>query len=534
MGGGGLLALGALGVLSCESSGSTDATSSGGAIASGGAVGDAGGATSGGGPGGGVAGFGGESSWTSLREAAAAAGKYVGAAVSIDALREDETYSLVLAQEFDEVTPENAMKWEPLAPTADTYDWVDADEIVDAAEANGQTVKGHTLIWHQQYPTWLSASMTPDELRSAMQAHIETTMTRYRGRVRAWDVVNEAVDVASASGYTESIFYAILGPQYIAEAFRFAREADPDALLFYNEVGIERRGAKADFTYEMIGALLADDVPIDGVGFQSHVSIHRYPSFGNLQHNLARFGELGLRVNLSEIDARTLLLPGDQMLRWQVQRIAMQQLTAACVLEPACEGVTFWGFTDNYSWINDEGEDDDPLPFDRAYQKKPAYQGALDGLSGFPPVVGDSVLTNGDFSQGSSGWEARDAQLLAVGEEGGVCAQDRTSEGSGIVQLNLADSLDEGAQAFAAEVLIGGSEEEVVDAALVLEFESGVTETFNIATVPATPGEWTELSGYLGLGFEETLIGAELLLNGPPAEVELCVRAVSLGPVTTE
>src|SRR5688572_14340446 len=344
LGSGGVCAL----MSGCESSSPMDAPGSGGGTGDGGggptggtggsdgtgaAVGAGGaGATVGVGGGGGLGGAGNE--WSTLREAAAAAGKYVGAAIDLDALHSDATYASILAAEFDELTPENVMKWEPLAPTADTYDWASADEVVDVAEESGQSVKGHTLVWHLQYPTWLSASMTAEELRLAMQSHIETTMGRYAGRVRAWDVVNEAVDVASASGYTESLFYEILGPDYIADAFRWAREADPDALLFYNEVGIERMGAKSNFTYEMISALIADDVPIDGIGFQSHVSIHRYPSLGNLRANIQRFADLGLRVNLSEIDARTLLLPGDQELRWSVQRIAMQQLTAACTLEP--------------------------------------------------------------------------------------------------------------------------------------------------------------------------------------------------------
>jgi len=506
--------------------------SSGGVVGSGAAVGSGGAASDGGSAG--LAGSGGEGQWATLREAAAAAGRYIGAAVSIDALRSDSTYGQILAQEFDEVTPENAMKWEPLAPTADTYDWVDADEIVDTAETASQSVRGHTLVWHQQYPTWLSASMTADELRAAMQSHIETTMTRYAGRVRAWDVVNEAVDTASASGYTESIFYDILGPDYIADAFRWAREADPDALLYYNEVGIERLGAKSDFTYELISSLLADDVPIDGIGFQSHVSIHRYPSLSNLQQNLARFADLGLLVNLSEIDARTLLLPGDTELRWEVQRITMQQLAFACVLEPGCEGITFWGFTDNYSWINDEGDPDDPLLFDRSYQKKPAYQGVLDGLLGRAPVEGESVLDNGDFSSGLDAWSGVDADLALGTEPGEACTTSRASDTAGFAQLDLEAVLSEGAYSFMSEVRIDGSAEAVVDAMIVLELEGGASEEFNIATVPAEPGTWTELSGYLGLGFEVPVTGASLVIDGPPAGIELCLRGATLRPLSPE
>lgn len=532
----------------CGGSEGTDATSSGGVSsdAGSGSSSGSGAASSTGGTGGGGAsggsssdggslgfgGDGGQGSAATLREAAALAGKYVGTALDIVAHRNDATYAEILAQEFDEVTPENAMKWEPLAPTADTYDWEDADESADVAEANDQSIKGHTLVWHLQHPTWLSASMTPEELRLAMQSHIETTMGRYRGRVRAWDVVNEAVDVASASGYTESIFYEVLGPDYIADAFRWAREADPEALLFYNEVGIERIGAKSNFTYEMISALLEDGVPIDGIGFQSHISIHRYPSLGNLRSNIRRFADLGLVVSLSEIDARTLLLPGDRDLRWRVQRVAMQQLTSACALEPACEGVTFWGFTDNYSWINDDGDPDDALLFDRSYQKKPAYQGALDGFLGRPPALGENALENGDFSAGLDGWEGLDADLALSGEAG--CASARAGTTAGMVQTDLAAALAEGAHAFAAEVRVDGSEEAVVDAILVVELEDGTSEELNIASVPAEPGAWVELSGYFGLGFESPLTSAELQIRGPAADVELCLRGVGMRPLSPE
>src|SRR5690606_36545592 len=157
--------------------------------------------------------------FATLREAGAAAGKWVGAAIHEGALASDTTYREIAAREFDYVTPENATKWEPLAPSASSYDWTDADNIINFAADNQQLSKGHTLVWHIQYPTWISDSMSAAEVRSAMQNHIETTMARYKGKVRAWDVVNEAVDVASASGYTESIFWQKLGPEYIEDAF---------------------------------------------------------------------------------------------------------------------------------------------------------------------------------------------------------------------------------------------------------------------------------------------------------------------------
>ena len=290
------------------------------------------------------------------------------------------------------MTPENATKWGPLAPAPGSYDWAPADAIVDAAAAQAQAVKGHALVWHQQTPSWVTDAMSADELAAALKAHIEATLAHFRGRMRAWDVVNEAVDTTTASGYRESLFWQKLGPRYIEDAFRWARAADPDVLLFYNDFGIERLGAKSDATYAMLRDLLANGTPIDGIGFQSHLSIHRYPADDDLRANFRRFAELGLRVNVSELDARTLLMPGTQDARWQAQRIAFQQVVGACVVEPACEAITFWGFTDRYSWINADGDPDDPLPFDRSYMPKPATDGILDGLAGLLPKRGDNLV----------------------------------------------------------------------------------------------------------------------------------------------
>ena len=283
-----------------------------------------------------------------LRIASEAAGKYIGAAVDAEMLRTDTDYTTVLAREFNAVTPENETKWGSLAPYSNKRDYSGADEIVHHAKAYAQRIKGHTLIWHQQTPQWLKSSVSADELNALIKEHIEQTMTRYKGHIAAWDVVNEAVDTRTASGYTESIFYNVLGPGYIAQAFHLARAADPDALLYYNEVGIERMGPKADFTYELMKNLLAEGVPIDGIGFQAHLLMNRYPSVSNMRENFKRFADLGLRVNISELDARTSWMQGTHDQRMFAERIAFQSVVGACLNEPGCEGITFWGFT---NWI---------------------------------------------------------------------------------------------------------------------------------------------------------------------------------------
>lgn len=484
----------------------------------------------------GAAGMSADSDLVGLRRAAAKAGKLIGAAVDARALREDPSYAEILAREFDYVTPENATKWEELAPTSGEYAWSDADSVVEFAEAHQQAVKGHTLVWHRQNPTWLQASMTPDEVRAALKGHISHTLQHYRGRMRAWDVVNEAVDLESPSGYTESLFWEKLGPGYIEDAFRWAREADPDVLLFYNEVGVERIGPKADFVFEMLRDLLARGVPIDGIGLQSHVSIHRYPAESNLRANIRRFAELGLRVNISELDARTLLLPGEREGRWEAQRLAFQQVVGVCATEPGCEGVTLWGFADEYSWINDEGEPDDALIFDRGYAAKPAYDGVLDGLSGVLPVVGENVIENGDFGRGVEGWAVAGGEVsvgAAEGREGTqICLRGRGSETDGLTQ-DLRERLASGGPfAFSGRVRIQGASHAPVTASLHVEVEGTEPEELQLGIIEAPEGTWVELAGCFGLGFTASPMAIELMLQGPPAGVDLCVAQAAIGALS--
>jgi len=484
----------------------------------------------------GGAGFG-EAQWGELRRAAADAGVRIGAAVDENALRDDPSYATVLAREFDAVTPENATKWGPLAPASTRYDWEDADAIVDFAAAHGQRVKGHALVWHQQLPSWVKSTMSAEELGAALKRHIEVTLERYRGRVYAWDVVNEAVDPSTESGYTESLLYRILGPGYIADAFRWARAADPDVRLYYNDFGLERQGRKADLVYALLRDLLDEGVPIDGIGLQSHLSMHRYPSESHLRANIRRFADLGLAVNVSELDVRTLRVPGDRERRWEAQRVPFQQVVSVCATEPGCDAVTLWGFTDRYSWINvDAEEPDDPLVFDRDYAEKPAYRGVLAGLAGEGPSYGENVVSDGDFAAGGEEWSAKGG-VLAVGpaleREGfAACVGERSDPGDGLRQ-DLRDSLRDGGQfSFSARVRVRGAANGSVKFAVAPGIEPAAAEVESLGSVEAVEGEWVELAGDFGLGSTDTPVAIELTIYGPPAGVDLCVADVELRQVT--
>jgi endo-1,4-beta-xylanase len=312
-----------------------------------------------------------------LRNAAAASGKLIGTAVP-SSLLSDPRYSGVLMRHFNYLTAEYEMKWDAIERTRGQNDFAAGDRIVGFGQAAGMQIKGHALIWHGSVPPWVG-SLSAADLRTAFESHIRSVADHFRGRVRAWDVVNEAI-ADSGSGLRDTIFRQKLGDQYIAEAFRLARQADPQALLFYNDYGGEGMNAKSDRIYELVQGLRAQGVPIDGVGLQMHVSAANRPSDGSIAANMARLASLGLLVNISEMDVRIRDLPGPLQMRLDTQKSVYHSIVGLCVAEPRCDGVTFWGFTDAHSWIDAQFGADDPLPFDDQYGAKPAYYGVLDAL----------------------------------------------------------------------------------------------------------------------------------------------------------
>ena len=217
-----------------------------------------------------------------------------------------------------------------------------------------------------------------------MQRHVREEVARYRGKVYAWNVVNEAVD---RDELRKTIFLEKLGEGYIAEAFRIAHETDPDAMLFYNDYDAEAAGglqkAKSDRVYELVKKLVRDGVPINGVGLQMHLFAVEYPNPEDIAANVRRLAALGLKVDISEMDVRIKELPLSMPERLEMQRRIYHDVIAACVREKGFMGITFWGLTDAHSWINEAGEGPDyPLLFDENYQPKPAYWGVMDALLG--------------------------------------------------------------------------------------------------------------------------------------------------------
>ena len=310
-------------------------------------------------------------STATLRQLARPTGVRIGTAVDTSALANDITYRTLVAEQFDSVTPENVMKWEVVEPQQGQYDFTEADELVAFARAHNQKVRGHTLVWHNQLPSWLtSGTWTDAELRRILRQHIFTEAGHFRGRIWAWDVVNEAID---DNGQLRDTFWLQnLGPGYIADAFRWAHQADPKAILFYNDYNIEGINAKSDAVYALVRQLKSQGVPIQGVGVQGHLST-RYGLPANMQQNLHRFAALGLKTAVTEADVRS-DLPVDAA-KIQAQAAAYSYMLESCLLERSCISYTVWGFTDKYSWVPGffYGEGAATL-LDENFAAKPAYR----------------------------------------------------------------------------------------------------------------------------------------------------------------
>ncbi|MFB0616863.1 endo-1,4-beta-xylanase [Streptomyces sp. AGS-58] len=339
---------------------------------------------------------------TPLRDLAAAKGKVVGTAVTGSRLT--GTYGDIAGSQFGSLTPGNAMKWETVEPTRGSFNWTEADQIVAFAQAHDQQVRGHTLVWHSQNPGWLAnGTWTPAQLGSLLQNHITTEVGRYKGRIAAWDVVNEPFDEDGT--YRSDLWYNGLGPGYIANALTWAHAADPDAKLYINDYNVEGVDAKSTALYDLVKSLKAQGVPIGGVGLQAHLVLGQVPS--TLQQNIQRFADLGVDVAITELDVR-MQLPADSTELAQ-QAADFKSVVAACAAVTRCVNVTVWGFTDADSWVPGTFPGyGAATPYDENYQPKPAYHGIAEALGGStdtpPPGPGACTAAYTVTSQWNDGF----------------------------------------------------------------------------------------------------------------------------------
>ena len=324
------------------------------------------------------------------RQSADRAGVLLGAAVR-PSLFAEAAYSATLAREFNMVEPEDAMKWLTLRPEADKFDFREGDEIVGFAQAHNMKVRGHCLVWDHNNPDWLTHGyFTPDQFSHLLQEHIATVMKHYAGQVFAWDVVNEGLDenghVRDSPWYNQpGIGLAGKGYAYIEQAFRWAHQADPKALLFYNEAEGEGLNRKSDAIYAMVKDFRSRGVPVDGVGLQMHVPALNLDTAAVVA-NITRLTALGVQVHITELDVSLPLDVSGTASKEDLLRQAeiYRGVVRACLQSPGCTAIQTWGFTDKYSWIgsHSHGTRGAALPFDRAYKPKPAYVAMVEEISG--------------------------------------------------------------------------------------------------------------------------------------------------------
>ncbi|KAI0264342.1 endo-beta-1,4-glucanase [Gloeopeniophorella convolvens] len=347
-------------------------------------------------------GFPGATSHAKLHIAAEAAGKlYFGTATDNPELN-DTAYTAILDDRtmFGQITPANSMKWFDTEPERDVFNFTDGDVIANLAKRNGQLLRGHNCVWHNQLPDWVTAgNFDAPTLASIVYNHCHTIVRHYAGHVYvyvplnvciassqadelgfsctdAWDVINEALN--DDGTFREDVFFDTLNSSYIPLALHAARAADPKAKLYYNDFNIEGSGAKSTALQNLVKSLKASHTPIDGIGVQSHLIVGEVPT--DMEENLRTFTGLGVEVAITELDVR-MTLPVTAALLEQ-QKADYTTVVKACNAVPRCIGVTVWDFTDKFSWVPGTfAGQGAACPWDEELEKKPAFDGIVSGFT---------------------------------------------------------------------------------------------------------------------------------------------------------
>ncbi|WP_421941278.1 endo-1,4-beta-xylanase [Pedobacter sp.] len=298
----------------------------------------------------------------------------------------------LIRHQFNSITAENAMKMGNLQPFEGKFYWKNADSIVNFAQQNGIKVRGHNLCWHEQTPNWIFKGKVGGEVTKAillqrLKTHITTVVNRYKGKIYAWDVVNEAIDDNPNNDLRNSRWYQICGEDYILKAFEYAHAADPDAQLFYNDYNTERP-EKRERIYRLLKRLKDKGVPIHGIGLQAHWSLQE-PTEDELVSAIKRYASLGLKIQFTELDIS--IYPWEKNRRERkanetdqfTTELEQKQLKQYAMVfkvfrsfKDVITNVTFWNISDRHSWLDEYpvmGRKNYPLLFDQNLQPKKAY-----------------------------------------------------------------------------------------------------------------------------------------------------------------
>ncbi|CCF39869.1 glycosyl hydrolase family 10 [Colletotrichum higginsianum] len=299
---------------------------------------------------------------TSIDRLFKARGKlYIGVSTDNGTLQQGKT-AAIIRNNFGQVTPEYSMKWDALEPARNRFTFGNADFLVNWARQNGaKTIHGHTLLWHRALPAWVSVIRDKATLAVVVETHIKAVVGRYKGKVRSWDVVNEAFN--DDGSLRSSVFSRVLGEAYIGIAFRAARAADPDAKLYINDYNLDRADwAKVVAIVSKVNQWLGQGIPIDGIGSQTHLAQNMA---GNVLGALQKLAS----ARVTEIAITELDITGAPPNEYA-------NVVSACLSVPKCRGITVWGVSDKNSWISTAT----PLLFDVNYEPKPAYNAIVTRL----------------------------------------------------------------------------------------------------------------------------------------------------------
>jgi endo-1,4-beta-xylanase len=309
---------------------------------------------------------------------------YIGAAVTpINIYKYEE----ILIKHFNSLTPENQMKWEVIHPSPNTYNFKDADEIVKFAQKNNMKVRGHTLLWHQQVPSWVFRDengnmVSKAELFRRLEEHIKKVVGYYKCKVYAWDVVNEALSDNPSEFLRDAPWYRIGGEEIIEKAFIWAHNADPQAKLFYNDYNLEDP-VKRDKAFQLVKRLKDKNIPIHGIGIQGHWTLS-WPTPSMLDESIKKLSSLGVEIQVTEFDIsiyydryenNNFKIPPEDRLEKQA-KLYKDAFEVLRKHKDKVTGVTFWGVADDYTWLYFwpiRGREDYPLLFDKELKPKKAF-----------------------------------------------------------------------------------------------------------------------------------------------------------------
>lgn len=326
---------------------------------------------------------------------------YIGTALSADQIEvKNAKEDSLIRKEFNAITAENIMKSMFTHPQKDKYDFALSDKFVAYGEKNKMFIHGHTLIWHSQLAPWMEKIADSTEMKAFMKDHITTIVSKYKGRINSWDVVNEALNEDGT--LRQSVFLKALGEKYLVNAFKLAEKADPKAELYYNDYNIEEPAKRAG-AIALIKKIKAEGGKVDGVGIQGHWRLNS-PSLEEIEKSILEYSALGIKVAFTELDITVLPNPWDlkgadvnqkfegnpkmnpypEKLPDSVQTQLAERYASLFKLflkhKDKISRVTFWGVHDGQSWLNDwpiKGRTNYPLPFDKQLKHKPAYDSIL-------------------------------------------------------------------------------------------------------------------------------------------------------------